>query len=240
MTLPSAERIIHATSVTWPPAETVAFGTVTVRIGAGGGKRVSAARIDADHTPGDISAAEKAMDAAEQPRLFVVPAGHTQIDEILARRGYDLIDPVNQYITEIDPLAEQELPRLATFEIWPPLAIMERIWAEGDIGPGRLEVMDRVSVAKTAIFGRAKDMPAGTAFAACDGTVAMVHALHVAPDLRRNGAARHIMIAAARWARVNGATHLAVLCTEANEPANTMYMNLGFEPAGGYHYRISD
>ncbi|MEM6637615.1 MAG: GNAT family N-acetyltransferase [Pseudomonadota bacterium] len=240
MTLPSAERIFHATSVTWPAAEKVAYGAVTVRIGAGGGKRVSAATVDAEHAPGDISDAEKAMDDAGQPRLFMVRAGHIQIDDMLARRGYRLIDPVNQYTAEIDLLAEQELPRMATFEIWPPLAIMERIWAEGDIGPGRLAVMDRVGVAKTAIFGRAKDMPAGTAFAACDGTVAMVHALHVAPDMRRNGTARHIMIAAAGWAKANGATHLAVLCTEANQPANTMYLNLGFEPASGYHYRISD
>ena len=43
---------------------------------------------------------------------------------------------------------------------------------------------------------------------------------------------------AARWARTQGATHMAVLCTKANEGANALYTSLGLEVVGQYHYRF--
>jgi len=116
--------------------------------------------------------------------------------------------------------------------------IMTDLWAEGGIGPGRIDVMTRAPGPKTGILARQADRAAGCAFVARDGCVAMVHALEVAPQLRRKGAAANMMRAAARWALDNGADYLAVVVTAANAAANALYSDMGMTPVGRYHYRI--
>ena len=91
---------------------------------------------------------------------------------------------------------------------------------------------------KTAVFARWKDKPAGVAFVAVAGEIAMVHAVEVLAHQRRQGVAQWIMRQAALWAETQGATTLAVLCTKANVPALGLYSALGFVPSGRYHYRL--
>jgi ribosomal protein S18 acetylase RimI-like enzyme len=81
------------------------------------------------------------------------------------------------------------------------------------------------------------DRPAGAAFVALDPPYAMLHALEVRPDARRQGLARIMVRAAARWAQAQGADHLAVLVTRENVAAQSLYARLGLRRAGGYHYR---
>jgi ribosomal protein S18 acetylase RimI-like enzyme len=65
----------------------------------------------------------------------------------------------------------------------------------------------------------------------------MLHALEVAPDLRRQGTARNILRSAATWAQDNGADTLSLVVTAANSGARTLYASLGFQAMGQYHYR---
>ena len=97
--------------------------------------------------------------------------------------------------------------------------------------------MDRGKGPKISILGRSNDKPAGIAFAAIHDGVAMVHALEVVPAQRRQGNAERIMAAASIWAQKNGATHMSVICTAANDAANNLYFKLGMKHIGGYHYR---
>ncbi len=115
---------------------------------------------------------------------------------------------------------------------------MRELWTAGGIGPARQAVMDRVAGPKTGILARADDTPAGTAFVACDGKTAMIHAIHVAPELRRRGAAGNIMRAAAHWAQDQGAETLALAVTRANDAANHLYASIGMKVVGYYHYRV--
>ena len=46
------------------------------------------------------------------------------------------------------------------------------------------------------------------------------------------------VLAGLDWAAAQGATHLSVLCTNANDAANALYSSLGMELVGQYHYRI--
>jgi GNAT superfamily N-acetyltransferase len=148
-----------------------------------------------------------------------------------------VVDPVRILVAETAAMAAPP-ERLTAFVVdWPPLEVLREIWAEGGIGPGRVAVMDRVQGPKCALMGRAEDRPAAAAFVACDGPVAMLHALEVRPPLRRQGTARHLMRAAALWARGAGATWLALLVTEANRPAGALYASLGMQAVGSYHYR---
>ena len=173
-----------------------------------------------------------------QPPLFMIRAGDETLDEALEERGYAIKDPVLQFVASVRPLSQIAPPPIATFTIWPPLAIMTDLWAEGGIGPGRIAVMDQVSDAKIGILARQAGRAAGCGFVALDGRVAMVHALEVAANLRRKGAAANMMRAAARWAAENGAEHLAVVVTAQNEAAVALYSGMGMTQMGRYHYRI--
>jgi ribosomal protein S18 acetylase RimI-like enzyme len=227
------DALLHLLEATWPAARTWQQGAVTLRDGAGGGQRVSAASVQDGFAEQDIVAAEAAM---AHP-LFLVREGQDALDRALAGRGYRLHDPVVAYAADIGALTG-DLPPLAAFPHWPPLRISCGIWDEGGIGVARINVMERVQGPKTAILARHADRPAGVAFVALAGTDAMVHALEVRPAHRRMGVGRSAMRAAANWAAAQGATRLALVVTERNAGARALYAALGMTVVGRYHYRI--
>jgi ribosomal protein S18 acetylase RimI-like enzyme len=189
------DLLAEVMEATWPPARRWALGPVTLRDGAGGGKRVSAASVEGAFTEADLDAAPVAA-------------------------------------------LQAELPPLTAFPHWPPLEVARSIWAGGGIGPARISVMDRVTGAKAAVLGRIADRPAGVAFVACHGPEAMVHALEVRPDSRRQGLGHNLLIAAANWAADQGATRLSLVVTRQNAAACALYTRLGMESVGQYHYRM--
>jgi GNAT superfamily N-acetyltransferase len=232
------QTLYETIEVTWPCASSVRLGPFTIRDGAGGGKRVSAATAEAEVAEGDLAKAEEAMVRLEQPALFMIRKGDTALDALLAERGYSVIDPVNIYLAPVAPLAAAGLPRGRTFTIWEPLQIMRDIWAEGGIGPARVAVMVRAGCPKTGLFGRYGNRPSAAGYVGLNHAFAMVHALQVRPRDRRCGMGRLMMQQAARWAEAEGAEQLAVMCTQANVAANALYASMGFDAVGGYHYRI--
>ncbi len=228
--------LFTATDATWPAAASHAAGAFRVREGRGGGKRVSSATAEGPWSETDIDAAEAMHRRLGQPPLFMIRPGEEALDAALAARGYAVVDPVNVYAAPVEALIA-EVPPLAAFTIWPPLAIMHDIWAEGGIGPGRLAVMERASSPKTAILGRVRDRAAGAAFVALHDGIAMLHALHIVSDQRRQGSAVKMMRTSAAWAQDNGAKRFSLLTTKANGPANALCASLGMQVVGDYHYR---
>lgn len=176
------------------------------------------------------------LEAGPQPLVLVRP-GDAALDAALDARGWRVVDPVVAYAAPVATLTA-DLPHLAAFPHWPPLAIAASIWAEGGIGPARLAVMERVPGAKAAILARREDRPAGVAFAACHGTEAMLHAVEVRPDLRRQGVGETLLRAAANWAADQGADRLSLVVTERNAAARALYARLGMQVVGQYHYRM--
>ncbi|MEM6306817.1 MAG: GNAT family N-acetyltransferase [Pseudomonadota bacterium] len=216
-------------AATWPPAAQQVHKGWCLRDGAGGGKRVSATtRL----TPGaDVA------DVATSP-LFMVRAGQDDdLDHVLAAQGYTVMDPTIVYTIDIAALTDVPLAIAQSYAVWPPLHAITEIWGAGDIGPGRAAVMQRVTAPKAAILSRVADFPAGAGFVAVHGTTAMIHAMTVLPDHRRNGCAERIVRHAAHWAQGQGAHTMALAVTRANTAANALYHKLGFQPLGQYHYR---
>ena len=229
MTPQALARLMEAT---WPPARSRVQGAVTLRDGAGGGKRVSAASCEADWTEADLAT----LEAMAEP-LALIRATDQALDRALEARGWRVVDPVVAYAAPVDALVA-DLPPLAAFPHWPPLAIAAAIWAEGGIGPARLAVMDRVTGPKTAILARHEDRPAGVAFVARDGDEAMLHALEVRPAFRRLGVGRTLLHAAASWAAGQGARRLSLVVTAQNAAARALYSRIGMQGVGQYHYRM--
>lgn len=232
----STDQLFPAVDRTWPPARFVDAGAFLLREGRGGGKRVSAATAVGYAGETDITQAEVDMEALGQTPLFMIRAQDDDLDRALAARGYEVIDPVDILTCTMAGLTDQPIPPLTAFVIWEPLAVMEHIWAQGGIGPARIDVMHRASV-KTAILARHGQRPAGTAFVAAHDGLAVVHAVEVLPDHRRAGLAGWMMRQAAFWAQDQGASTMVVLCTKANTAASALYSGLGFEPVAQYHYR---
>lgn len=237
MSQPTAQDLYSVIDGTWPAASTSAVGAFVIREGQNGGSRVSAASTDHAVAIADISAAESAMQALNQPRLFQIRDGQSDLDDALAARGYEVIDPVNMWAAPVDAIATQFPPPVTAFAVWEPLAIQIDTWAKGDIGPGRIAVMNRAPGPKSALLGRLNDSPAGAAFVAIHDGTAMVHAVYVLPHQRKQGMARWFMRLAAFWARDNGARTLSAVCTQDNAAANALYSELGMTLVGQYHYR---
>ncbi|THD74072.1 GNAT family N-acetyltransferase [Thalassobius vesicularis] len=237
MTLPTAAQLYDVTDGTWPAAAEKTLGPWLIREGKNGGQRVSATVAMQPVTAQDLPAAEAAMQALHQPRLFQVREGQGDLDALLAEHNYAIVDPVNLWVAHVDTVATQFPPPVTAFAVWEPLAIQIDIWAKGKIGPGRIAVMDRAPQPKTALLGRLNDSPAGTAFVGIHGDTAMLHAMYVLPHQRKQGMARWFMRLAAFWARDNGASYLSVVCTQDNTAANALYSDLGMALVGQYHYR---
>ena len=233
-------QLYAVVEATWPAAETVERGCWTIRDGHGGGKRVSAATARTDAiTAADLPAAESAMRALGQTPLFMIRAGDEALDTLLAGAGYGVIDPVNIHLAPVSELNAPQ-PHSTSFAIWEPLAIQIDMWATGGIGPDRVAVMRRAQCPKTSILARDGQRAAATAYVGLHDGVAMVHALEVTPHCRRRGMGRRVMLRAAAWARENGATHIAAVCTQENAAANALYASLGMALVGQYHYRIKE
>jgi len=229
---------IHALlRATWPPVGERTCGPFTIPEAAGGGKRVTAARCAGEPAAEEITSAERAMDGQGRQALFALTPDQTGFDRELARRGYLTLDPTLALSCPVESLTGAP-PPVSGFLVWPPLQVMRDIWAEGRIGPDRIEVMGRAEGPKTAILGRTDDRPAGAGFAAVHGGAAMVHALEVRRAQRRRGLGQHMMAHAANWAAEQGAEEVVVLVTEANEGAIAFYRGLGMEGGRCYHYRV--
>ena len=105
-----AAALYEVSDATWPAARKWDDGPWTLRDGAGGGKRASAATARGDVTDQDIPKAEAAMKAMGQRSLFMIREGDDALDAMLAARGYDLIDEVALYTAPIGMLTDIPIP----------------------------------------------------------------------------------------------------------------------------------
>lgn len=223
---------------TWPAKSIRDLDGWTLRTGAGGGSRVSAATALPHAKLETFPIAERAMQDMGQTPLFMVRHGEDTLDMLLENAHYLIQDEVFAYAASVEALAVNRPPPVTCFEVWPPLAAQVEIWEAGGIGDARLAIMHRANGPKTTVLGRLHDTPTGTAFAAIHNGTAMIHAVETAHAFRRQGVGRRMMQALAFWAKSKGAHTVALLVTQANTAANPLYASLGLEIVGGYHYRV--
>ena len=236
-TSPGTHRIMAAIDATWRPAEFRSIGPWLLRRGDGGGQRVAAASTT--DQAAEIAPAEAGMRAWDQTPLFRLTPDQALLDARLAEVGYAVKDPVALYAAPVASLANGRDETAKVLRVTSPLAKVDEIWRRGGIGPGRRAVMARAQGPRTTLMARTDDHPAGVAFVAVDGDIAIIHAIEIAPEHRRKGGGALLMRGAASFAAEHGAQWLALAVTEANTPARALYERLGIARAGSYHYRIA-
>ena len=225
-----------AFDASWPAAEYATAGAIRIGHAPGGGDRVNSARpTGPDWTPADIDRAVEIQAGWDQPPLFRLADGDP-LGPWLQARGWQIGKPTRLLLATLAGLTDRPVPRVTAFAIWPPLAIQRDLWTERGIGAARQAVMDRVALPKAAILGRVEDRAAGVAFLALDGALAILHALEIAPSLRRRGLAGWMLREAAFWAKARGAEQMLLATTADNAAALALYRGLGFAEIGGYSY----
>ncbi len=233
-------RLFGALDATWPAHSYYQEPPWRLCYGAGGGQRVSAAIAEAPGQPvtsADIDRAESRMRALDQVPLFMIREGEADLDAALGERGYGVVDPVAILAAPASSMKPGGATGCSVVPCDTPLAVMEEIWSEGGIDRGRLDVMARAKAPKAYLLLRCNDRVAAVVFVACDGDVAMLHALEVRESHRRKGYGRHLSIAAAGWAADHGARTLALLAVRSNAAAIGLYQGLGMTEVAHYHYR---
>jgi ribosomal protein S18 acetylase RimI-like enzyme len=228
-------ELFAALLATWPAAEVRRLEPWTLRRGAGGGNRTSAATLDGPLADPAVAAA--AMRGWGQRPLFLVRPGEGALDAVLSRGGYRLHDASVVMAAPAGALAEP--PGEAAIFCEAPPARLAELWAAAGIGPARQAVAERAPWPKVWLLGRLGDRAAGAGFVALHGTVAMLSALVVAPEARRQGLGARLTRAAAAWAAAEGAATLGLAVTRANAAARALYAGLGMAEAATYHYRIA-
>ncbi|MGR3491815.1 MAG: GNAT family N-acetyltransferase [Shimia sp.] len=186
-----------------------------------------------------VASAERAMGGLCQPLMFQIRGEDRALDAELHALGYAIVDPCVIYAGRAEKLAAP-LPPVRCWTLWPPLAIQRDIWAEGGIGPGRVDIMERAGGPKASILARIDDQPAGAGFVSSTGGLAMLHALETRAKHRRKGVGRDMMRAAANWCVAHGIEWLTLIVTERNAAARQLYEGLGMTEVGRYHYRIKE
>jgi GNAT superfamily N-acetyltransferase len=239
MIMPNRNRLLTVINSTWPAFNEKHHMGWTIQEGAGGGKRVSSAKMAQINLP-DVGAAEYAMHQLRQDKLFMIRDGDHDLDKALEALNYCVIDPSTIYVCETAQIAPETLPLAQSYAVWEPLQIMHEIWSAGNIGKNRVSVMHRVRGDKTGLLARDGDTAAGTAFIALDDEIAMVHAVEVLKSCRRKGVARKLMAQAAKWAKARGAIYMSLITTDRNVAANSLYQSMGMLPIAKYHYRIKE
>lgn len=99
-------------------------------------------------------------------------------------------------------------------------------WSAEDIG--------KLIKAETshALVASLRGMVVGFVLANCAGGEAEIYTLAVLPQCRRRGIGRNLMTKAIDWARASGANEMFLEVAEDNDPALSLYRNMGFVAVG--------
>ena len=235
---PEKTKFLKFLADTWPPKKIIKFGSWTIRIGDGAGKRASAISLDGNWEDSSFKELKELLQNLSKSEIFMVYQSDSIIEKKLENLNYQIFDQSFIFEITVKELIKNKPPPVSMFSIWPPLNIQRELWSANGIGVQRQAVMNRVTQSKTSILGRWKDNPVASAFVAKSGDVAFLHALVVDKNFRQQGVGKALMQHAGQWAYSHNCKKLMVVTTAANTAANNLYTSLEFQLVNKYHYRI--
>lgn len=183
-----------------------------------------------------IDRAEEWYRARGVPVLFQLTDASRpeRLEAALIARGYDRgSGPVSVEVALLDDVLERTDGDADVSEQLDDAWL--ELWA-GSRGFGNHDVVRAILTAGDAVFARVGDIAVGRGVAV--GEWLGITSMATLPEARRQGHARAIVYALARWADGRGCTHAMIQTEAANTPARTLYAHAGFVPHHEYRYRI--
>nr|WP_307797060.1 GNAT family N-acetyltransferase [Actinomadura barringtoniae] len=174
---------------------------------------------------------ELGLPAAFQLSAASRPEG---LDEVLAGRGYDVVDPTLAMAAELDDPGPQDDVMITTR----PSQEWKDVWwsVDGRGDDAALAMAERILTGVPAGYAVLDGVAVGRGVP--QGEWLGVYAMAVLPEARRRGLARQVLRALMAWGYEQGCRKAYLVVVEANAAARALYESAGFRNAGGYHYRV--
>jgi ribosomal protein S18 acetylase RimI-like enzyme len=185
---------------------------------------------------------EREYSARGLPPMFQVASAYEPDDlaTLLAARGYEAVTPT--FVRVADPASVAgRLPDLGEVRIArdAPTGFATLVKSGSrspEDGAERLEILARIAGPRVCVEATAAGTAVSCGMAAIAGGKVVINMMRTDPAHRRNGHARRVLAAIARWALEQDARQLFLSVEQENAAAIALYERVGFEPAYSYVY----
>lgn len=221
----------------WPAYEQREAGGWILRHADGVTKRANS--VLAPGMPADV---DRAVEDAEKfyadrglPSVFSVTGA--DLDTVLERRGYRLVDPT---VVMLAPAVVSPVEHPVRIEDRPWGGWLASWWeVDGRYAEG-LVAAERIATGVPAWYAAVEED--GVALAVGrgvpQGETLGIYCMATLPRARRRGLARSVLRALVRRGVENGATSSYLVTMASNAAATDFYRGEGFTESGSYHYRV--
>jgi N-acetylglutamate synthase len=231
---------------TWPALHTMHFDGWVLRFADGYTRRANSVNPLYPSTldlAEQVAACEQIYDARGQDTVFKLTSAALppELDAYLARQGYLRAAPTHVCSLELQgvdfpPAAGFESARSAT-DAW-----LETFCALNGVERGHLPAMTGIlhNLVFSACFGalRVNAAIAAVGLAVMQRASVWLFDIVTAPEYRRQGRGRELVLHLLSWARTQGARHAYLQVMQNNAPALGLYRQLGFRALYDYWYRV--
>jgi ribosomal protein S18 acetylase RimI-like enzyme len=229
----------------WPALEQCDEAGWLVRLAGGYTKRansITALQPCAPASEAQVALCEALYRERGLPPIFrlVEPLAPEGLDDLLARRGYGVVEPSLVLAAPLSALgiAQPRHPLCIEHDIESWLAAYQAVSGSAlpQAAHGRIlaAIAGRVQLATI----RQEGAPVACALAVAEGAYVGLYDLAVAPAWRRQGLGRALVMGLLRWGCDAGAAWAYLQVVEANAVARALYEGLGFQRLYGYWYRV--
>jgi ribosomal protein S18 acetylase RimI-like enzyme len=232
----------------WPSLRTHTYDGWILRFAEGYTRRANAVHPLYSSTENLSTKIARCEDHYRRERLRTIfkltrVSNPSELDETLQRLGY-----VNEAPTSVQTQQLSRLPRLKTNS----LVLRDSLSDEWTAAFCELDeraslhrsTLERIlqSIRPKCCFAmlELKSHIIATGLAVAEQSYCGLFDIIVRPEYRRRGFGRQIVLGLLQWAAEQGAGHAYLQVMLDNEPALTLYSQLGFEEAYRYWYRVKE
>ena len=232
---------IHA----WPALKNRDIDGWLWRYSGGGSQRANSVSPIAFHGTDVEEAIDEAerlyfsQSAASRFRVFDTLSQPADLDQRLEARGYKITESV---LTLAKRVGACSSPLDVRFLDQPSDGWMEVYLSNiaADRRPAAPSLLALVPQPRTYFTVEVDGQVISTGLGVRCGNVVIAECIGTRQEARRTGGASRVMTALEAWAKVQGASIVALQAVTTNFPAQQLYAALGYTKIGGLHYRVRE
>jgi ribosomal protein S18 acetylase RimI-like enzyme len=240
-----ARRIEEASLNAWPALQQLLIDGWVARFADGYTKRAnSVTPLYAAHAgdAANIALCEQLYAARGLLPIFRLTSlgVHSALDDQLAQRGYQVLDPSRVLALALDTPAALPGATIALEQLPPDQWLAEHAALAG-LKPASVSahraILSRLILNHNLVRLREGDQTLACGLAVCEPPLVGLFDIIVSPQQRRRGLGSMLVRALLDWGRERGAKHAYLQVVAANTPALALYQGLGFRELYSYQYR---